>query len=620
MIHSKKVRLPLVADIIRKIIVSWLLAVLIEYIILPPEMRGLTSLAGLAEMSLIRVAVITVLGTVLLTAVSFFVNTSALERFLMLGIFASLAGFSLSASSTYPFSVACIIILAILFVFALRGYNSSPDAEPDSKPNSKMFLYLTAGLTAGFFIFASAWTVGRYLAFMTPTYDFGIFAQMFHSMKESGLPITTVERDGALSHFAVHMSPIYYLMLPFYCLFPSPITLQVLQAAIIASAVIPLWKLGRHHGLSSLERFLICALLLLYPAFMGGIGYDLHENCFLTPLILWLLYGIDRGNIAITAAASVLTLTVKEDAAVYVAVIAIWLIVKSLVRKDERNPRNLITGAALLAVSIAYFFAVTGYLAESGDGVMTYRYGNFMYGESDSLITVIFSVIMCPMKAVFECVDPEKLKFIALTLIPLLAFPLITRRYERYILLIPYLLVNLMSDYQYQHDIFFQYCFGSTALLLYLTLVNLADLKLGEKRTIAMLSAIAISAGCFGAVVYPKGIKYPQYARDSYEYYESVRDTLDLIPDGASVAATTYYTAYLSARDTLYDIKYASREHLLECEYVVLKLSDKTSYTKYATGGKDNGYRNLVNLLVENGYEEYAELQSTLVIWRKTTE
>ncbi len=616
----KKLCLPGTADIIRKIIVSWLLAALIEYIILPAELRDLTSLAGIAEMSLIRVALITALGTVLLTAVSLFINTATVERLLMLGLFASLAGFSLSASSTYPFSVACIIILAILFVFALRGYNTNGKPEPDGKANSRIYLYLTSALTVGFFIFASAWTVGRYMSFMTPTYDFGIFAQMFHNMKESGLPITTVERDGALSHFAVHMSPIYYLMLPFYCLFPSPITLQVLQAAIIASAVIPLWKLGRHHGLSGLERALICAMLLLYPAFMGGIGYDLHENCFLTPLILWLLYGIDRGNIAITAISAVLTLTVKEDAAVYVAVVALWLILKSLARKDERNTKNLTTGAALLAASLAYFFAVTGYLAESGDGVMTYRYGNFMYGESDSLITVIFAVIMCPMKAVFECVDPDKLKFIALTLVPLLALPLITRRYERYILLIPYLLVNLMSDYQYQHDIFFQYCFGSTAFLLYLTLVNLSDLKLGDKRTVALLSAVAISAGCFGAVVYPKGIKYPQYARDSYEFYESVRDTLDLIPDGASVAATTFYTAYLSDRDTLYDIKYASREHLLECEYVVLKISEKSSYTKYATNGKENGYRNLVNLLIENGYEEYAELQSTLVIWSKTAD
>ena len=76
------------------------------------------------------------------------------------------------------------------------------------------------------------------------------------------------------------------------------------------------------------------------------------------------------------------------------------------------------------------------------------------------------------MKVLYECVDPEKLQFLGLTMGPLLALPLVTRKYDRLILLIPYILVNLMSDYPYQHDIFFQYTFGSTACLAYLTVVN----------------------------------------------------------------------------------------------------------------------------------------------------
>lgn len=47
--------------------------------------------------------------------------------------------------------------------------------------------------------------------------------------------MTTCERDRVLSHFAVHVSPIYYLFLPFYALFPLPVTLEVLQALLLAS-------------------------------------------------------------------------------------------------------------------------------------------------------------------------------------------------------------------------------------------------------------------------------------------------------------------------------------------------------------------------------------------------
>ena len=429
--------------------------------------------------------------------------------------------------------------------------------------------------------------------------------------------MTTVDRDGLLSHFAVHVSPIYYLMLPFYWLVPTPATLQVLQAAVITSAVIPLWKIGTHHGLTGAQRMLVCAVLLLFPAFSGGTSYDIHENCFLTPLILWLLYGIDKKSITITTIAAVLTLMVKEDAAVYVAVVALWLIVKTVLRFKKLDVQNFITGIALLAISLGWFFLVTGYLAKSGDGVMTYRYKNFMYDGSSSLITVIKSVILNPMKAVYESVDSEKIYFIAMTLLPLLGLPLLTRRYERYILLIPYILVNLMSDYQYQHDIFFQYTFGSNAFLVYLTVINLADLKINRHRTFAVISTVVVSAACFVIVVVPKAIQYPVQAIQYHGYYQSIRDTLDIIPDDAPAAASTYYTAYLSQRETLYDIRYCARDHLLKTEYVALALFGDDDYKQYATDGKNNGFENLTALLEKNGYRKQETLSNKLVVYSK---
>lgn len=164
------------------------------------------------------------------------------------------------------------------------------------------------------------------------------------------------------------MLPIYYLMPPFYYLVPIPATPQVLQAAILASSVIPLWKIGKINDFPDWHRMLLCVVLLLFPAFSGGVSYDIHENCFLTPLILWLFYGIDHQNLWLTAAAALLTLKVRKDAAVYVAVIAFWLIIRSGL---HHNPKML------------------------------------------------------------------------------LGLPLLTIRYERYILLIPYIPVNFMSDYRY---------------------------------------------------------------------------------------------------------------------------------------------------------------------------
>lgn len=600
-----------VPGVIRQLLLAWITAVTMEYLRLPKSLRDLSGLDGLKEMSFIRVLAVTLVITVLLWLLSRFVKSEKGERIALPAVFAVLMAVALAVSYSMAFLVVCMVILLMTVVFALFGWDSTEEMTAKPKKAHPVYIGITAGLSVAFFLFVSAWTVGRVESFCTPTFDFGIFSQMFYNMKETGLPMTTVERDGLLSHFDVHMSPIYYLMLPFYCIVPTPATLQVLQAAVMTSAVIPLWKICKLHGLSGLERTVVCALLLLYPAFSGGVGYDIHENCFLTPLLLWLLYGIDKKSTAITAVSGVLMLLVKEDAAVYVGIVAVYLLLRSALRRQKGEWKGLITGGVMLVGALMYFFAVTGYLTESGDGVMTYRYNNFIYDGSASLVTVIKAVAMNPMKAVFECVDPEKLKFIAQTMLPLLGLPLLTRRFERYILLIPYILINLMSDYQYQHDIFFQYTFGSSACLIYLVAVNLADLRIDWQRLGALVAALAVSFGFFSSLNLPKGMQYAEYCTTYGDYYDEVRAVLDKIPEGVSVAATTFYTTYLSQREVLYDVQYCSREHLLSAEYVALNIGSTSNFKKYG------GYESLVELLEDSGYTLYAERPGTLTIWHK---
>lgn len=585
--------------VIRRVLTAWLFAVTVEYCLLPEAFKDLRELSGLREMSFLRVILLTAFAFIILSII----NRNKTERWLMVGFFSVLSVVSLYASFTLPFLIADCLILLILIVYAVCGWNSAPTNTiiTTITTGKRPWSCVAAIASAAFFLFVSIWTVCRVLTFSTPTYDFGIFSQMFHSMKTTGLPMTTVERDGLLSHFHVHVSPIYYLLLPFYYLFPYPATLQVLQAAVLASAVIPLWLVGKQHGLHPGLRILLCILLVLYPAYSGGASYDIHENAFLTPLILWLFYGVDRKSKPITILSSVLVLMVKEDAAVYVGVIALYYFLCGLLRRERFA---FITGFLLMAMAVIWFVGVTGYLARVGDGVMTYRYKNFMFDDTGSLLTVVKSVLMSPMKAVFECVDPEKLKFIGLTILPLAAVPLFTRKYERMILLIPYVLVNLMSDYQYQHDIFFQYTYGSTACLFYLTAVNLSDFKTNFNRFVALFAAVCICGVCFVSEVIPKAMYYPRKYISNRAIYAQTKEALSLIPEDASVSATTFYTTYLSQRSVLYDVRYASEDHILSTEYVVLSV-------------KDDGFEEMIIFLESNHYVLYAEQDDTLVIYRR---
>ena len=603
--------------VIRRLMISWLAAATISYMVLSRPLQQLNSMDGISQMSLSGMLAMLVIFFITITVIGHFQKNHTYERWLMLAIYTLLSVVTLCTNISVPLTGACLLFFVILVIYALQGWQSSlmQNHIPKTSPIAyKILLYVIA---SAFVIFVSIWTVSRIYSFCTPTYDFGIFSQMFYSMKTKGIPYTTVERDMILSHFRVHVSPIYYLLLPIYYVFPFPATLQILQAIILATSVIPLWLLCRRHGLTPAISLILCSVLLIYPAFSAGTSYDIHENAFLAPLLLWLLYGMDAKRTCISILAGCLTLLVKEDAAVYVAVAALYLLASSLIIKTaSRRLWGIFIGALLLVVSIVWFLAVTRFLAVNGDGVMTYRYQNLMPDRSGSLFSVVQTILLCPGKALYECSDPEKLKFIYLTLVPLLGLPFFTRRYERYILLIPYILINLLSDYQYQHDIFFQYTFGSTACLLYLTVINLADFKQVGKQVPVSCVCLAICCILFVQNIVPVAARYPRLIKNNHAYYQNVRQTLALIPDDASVAATTFYTTQLSQREILYDVKYTSKEHLLSADYIALEIHGKTNYKNYETEER-SGYEHLILLLENNGYDVFAQLEDTLVIYKK---
>lgn len=599
--------------LLRHLFVGWFCGVLLEYLCLSQDLRSLENLQGIAAMSFFRLILTTLTVAAIVCVLSLLLPVKWAERWSCVGLFAALGVVTLTSNFSWALAGFFILVLLILSFYAIFGWKSeNPEPAPEIKSHW-IFPLVTGIVAAGVFALICVWTISRVLTFSCPTYDFGIFSQMFHYMKETGLPMTTLERTGLLSHFDVHISPIYYVMLPIYCLFPSPVTLQVLQAAVIVSAVIPMWLIGKQKGLSGLQRMLLCCLLLLLPTTAGGAYYDLHENCFLLPLVLWLLYALDRKSILLGGLFGVLTLCVKEDAAVYVAVVAIYGVIRAILNPGKSRRKALFISIGLLILSLGWFFAATGYLASQGDGVMTSRYRNFDYDGSGSLIAVVKAVLLCPMKLMYECTkEPDRLIYISQTLLPLLGLPLLTRKYQRYFLLIPYILVNLMADWQYQYNIYYQYSFGSSALLLYLCAVNLADIRWKTPRFAASVCAVAVSCGFFFSLIVPPATKTRQLYQYGKSYYAGIHQVLEQIPHDASVTAHTFYTVPLSDREVLYDLGYCSREQLLESDYIVVQKTYQKDFQKQHL----KSFEDLDSLLRSSGFTEYLT-HANMIIYKK---
>ena len=498
-----------------------------------------------------------------------------------------------SHTASFYTAFGFLILLSILLIGVLREDGIAAEAIRLPRRLTVIIIALFAAAMAAYLISAA---LMRYFAYNSPCYDFGIFAQMFHSMRTTGGAVTTCEREEAMSHFAVHVSPVFYLLLPLYMIFPHPETLLILQVLGVLSGVIPLYLLTRHFKLSEGESIAICLLYLGCAALTGGIFYDFHENKFLTVLILWLMWSIERKKLPLTVISALLTLSVKEDAAIYVLFIGLWML---LCRREK------LTGLILSAGSIGYFVAVTRWLNKHGDGAMFDRFSNVI--RQGGIRELARTALSNPALLLHECMNAEKLVFVACILLPLGFLPLMTKRLSSLILACPFVIVNLISDYSYQHNLNFQYTYGVMALLFYLTVANLphiADFATGFRTRRALICFALCASVLIGTVQIKNHSAVFGYYTERLEDSAVITETLAQIPADASVRTASMFAAHLAEREELY---YLTNEK--DADYVVL---DLRPYINIASA---RGYD--VEYFERLGYELLTQTEDIIALLRK---
>ncbi|MBR6650236.1 MAG: DUF2079 domain-containing protein [Clostridia bacterium] len=421
--------------------------------------------------------------------------------------------------------------------------------------SNRMSFAVTAAVFAVFVILVSICTVMKYKTFSHSAFDFGIFCQMFEQMAETGLPFTTVERSEYLSHFAVHFSPVYYLLLPFYMIFRSPVFLLVAQAFIVGFGMFPLRRICMKLGMSPAISAAAAILYAVFPTMANGCFYDFHENKFLSVFILYMIYFVlCEKNVGIIIFA-LATLSVKEDAAIYVMAITIWMLL---------TKRKRITALIVFALSVIYFIFACKMIELSGGEIMMSRLENYYIEKDGGFIKVIktcFFDIGFLIKEVFLGANTErfseltyggqKIEFIFWTCIPLLFMPFASRHTTHLVLMIPLLVINLMPEWMYQHNIDYQYTYGTVALLLVAAFLALSE-KTPESRRKLVICMLAISMAFTTSAIYSKAGRYiARYNKDPLKYI-ATENALDTIPHDASVTAYGFFIPYLSYIDDLH--------------------------------------------------------------------
>ncbi len=403
----------------------------------------------------------------------------------------------------------------------------------------------------------------RYATYTAPNFDFGIFCQMFHNMKETGLPLTTCERDRLLSHFAVHISPIYYVLLPFYMVFPSPYTLAIGQAVVVASGVFPLYLLAKKKGLSEKACMVLAVLYAAYPVLSTGCRYDFHENCFLAPLLLWMFCAYEHKKTLWLFAAMAAVLMVKEDAAVFVVIFGLYVLAE---HRDWRR------GGVLIGVALVWFATALWLLDTFGEGGMIGRYGDFQYNDG-GLVSMVKTLVVNPglflSKGLYgtQSAPFEKVWYLVYTVLPLASLLFGGKHFARYILFMP-VAVNLLSNWPYQYDIGFQYSFGVAAFLLYVGVLNAADYEPPARRAAIAWGALA-AVMLYAVTFWPSVKSETDRYKENRETYQRLETVLATVPSDASVTCSTFLLPHLASREVLYEDFYHPQT---DTDYAVIDL------------------------------------------------
>lgn len=491
-------------------------------------------------------------------------------------------------------NLSTYIFMSVVLMLALYCFNEKYKPSFLHKDFKKPAV-ITSISVVTVFVFACVLTISvlRYKTYSAPNYDFGIFCNMFYNMKKTGLPISSCERDKVLSHFAVHISPVFYLLLPVYFVFSSPITLAVLQPLIIFSSVIPLYLLAKHFKISSNAVAYILIAFALFAPLSTGCFYDLHENCFLVPLLIWVFYFFEKNKKIPLFIFVMLVLLVKEDAFIYIAFFAVYVII---------SRKKYALGSSLLVLAGAYFVLASYLLTKYGLGIMESRYV-YLSGSDGGLIDAMKTILLNPGYAIGQVLETRdgdlgKIHYIAALFFPLLFIPFMNKDFTRLILILP-IFINLLTKYPYQYNIVYQYTFGICAFLFYMTLLNLSEMQ-KEKQNSLSFAAIFMSLILFSSLVIPKAVNYIIKYDENKEINYQIAEALETIPKDAEVTSSTYFLPHLANRDIIYEDEYHDKP---STEYFVLDLRQPKGKERRA-------------MYTDSGYELIYSVSDALEIYR----
>ncbi len=258
-------------------------------------------------------------------------------------------------------------------------------------------------IAATFFTVVLTFSIIHYESFLI-TYDHGLFNQVFwnsvhgklfqSSLSSAASGASLIDRQlsyPSYIHLGQHFVIDFLLWMPIYALFPSPITLIVLQVTLIAAAGIVLYFLARHYLSVPISVMIVAS----YYGANGVIGPTLgnfYEHCQIPLFVFSLLLALEKQRWVLFWIFAALTLGTREDAGITLFGIGVYLIF------SRRYPR---VGIALCALSFSYVVFITNtimpmFSTDSSRLYLANYFRKFVKTETPSTLELLWAIISQP--------------------------------------------------------------------------------------------------------------------------------------------------------------------------------------------------------------------------------
>jgi len=465
----------------------------------------------------------------------------------------------------------------------------------------------------------SYYTIMKHFGFATFAWDLGIFDQSFYTTLFSGkLFYYTAELylNPTGCYFAVHFSPILFVLLPFYAIYPSAITLLALQSFILALGALPLYLLASELLKSKKAGFVLGIAYLLYPALQGANWFDFHQQAFIPLLIFSSCYFLVKKSWKLYFTSVLLALMVEEHVAPIIFLMAVYFLLTSVdMRAAISSIEHLqfspsLTSKVLwitMAMSVIWYF-IARYVRQLFPIVSAfsnlYRATSTfqVLGFQGDILSLPAYVLLNPQLALQALLNDFYLKFFYLIFLfaPLLFLSFRSKFcLVALIILAPFLLTNYAPYYM----VGAQYALYIVPLVFLAALEGLAhqyilpkhpstqqsnsNLKVHVKdiesslRTIVIVSLIfaislsPISPLAHNLVGQPALLWYAT-PNSNQKYIESMQDMINLVPSNASILAQNTVFPHVSDRINAYVIPVidSPSEHEALAEYINQEINE----------------------------------------------